>query len=161
MRILHLNDYALPMGGPETYLAALIDAQKAVGHEVALLATDSRGGGTLATFPSDAEPFVQPYGLAKGTTSSSKFLRALRQLYSPSARLTAAAVLRGFRPELVHVHMYLGQLSTAVMAPFRKARIPLVHTSHTYKIACPESTRMLPDGRYCRYPVGRACAGVN
>ena len=157
MRILHLNDYALPLGGAETYLAALICAQRQVGHEVGLMASDSRGGGTLASFPKESRPYEIPAYSAFGTTSSWQALRATRQMYNASALKCARTAAHGFAPDLVHTHMYLGQLSPAALEPFLTAGIPIIHTSHTYKVACPIGTRMLPDGRYCTFHVGVAC----
>lgn len=158
MRILHLNDYALPIGGAETYLAALIASQQKHGLDAALLATDSRGGGTLAVAPLDMEPFAWPLHWVRGTSSSTKLFRAARQLHNGNAAYCAEESLREFKPDIVHAHMYLGQLSPAVLEPFIKAQVPLIHTSHTYRIACPKGDRLLPSGENCRFRVGWVCA---
>lgn len=157
MRILHINDYAYPIGGAETYLGTLINAQIELGNRVSLLSSDSLGGGTLSRFPDPENTLVQTPIFTQGTSSSFRPLRALFQLYNTSALRAAKQVVDNFRPDIVHVHMYLGQLSPSVLNPFLNAGIPIIHTSHTYRSVCPKGDRMLIDHGFCRLPVGRAC----
>lgn len=157
MNILHINDYVYPIGGAETYLRALIEAQQKRGHKVSLLTSNSLGGGTLSKYPDPTNKLVSSPVVARGTTSSSRPLRALLQIYNRNAFNVATQAVDHFKPDIVHVHMYLGQLSPAVLTPFIKEKIPVVHTSHTYRSVCPKGDRMLTDNSFCRYPVGRAC----
>ncbi len=109
-----------------------------------------------------AEPGVEPVTpsvhRARGTSSDSAVRRATLQLYNRSAREAARRVLREFRPEVVHVHLYHGQLSPAVLTPFEDAGVARVVTAHNYRMVCPTGSRMLPDGGFCRYRVGWSCA---
>lgn len=157
MRILHINDYACLIGGAETYLAALIHAQRENGDTVALLASDSRGGGTFGIYPEERGYFDSQLFLAHGTSSSSQAIRAGLQLINISAYRSAQSAINEFRPEIVHVHMYLGQLSPMVLRPFIDLAIPLVHTSHAYRIVCPKGDRLLPGNVFCEKPAGLGC----
>lgn len=157
MKILHINDYARLIGGAETYLAALISAQRENGDHVALLASDSRGGGTFDLFPEERGFFENTPFLARGTSLSTQAIRAGLQLFNISAYKAAQRAIREFHPEVVHVHMYLGQLSPMVLRPFIEKGIPLVHTSHAYRIACPKGDRLLPGNIFCEKHVGIAC----
>lgn len=145
------------MGGAETYLATLISAQRDSGDEVRLLASDSRGGGTLEDYPENLPYFESNPYIANGTSSSSQWRRAGLQLLNISAYRVAKKALAEFRPQVVHVHMYLGQLSPAVLRPFTEGRIPLIHTSHNYRIACPKGDRLLPDNSFCEHLAGAVC----
>jgi glycosyltransferase involved in cell wall biosynthesis len=158
MRILHVNDYAYALGGAESYLGALVRAQRDSGHEAELLASDSRGGGTLALADASARFMGRPRFEARGISLSSRLWRAAVQMWNPSAGRAAARALREYRPDLVHVHTYLSQLSPAVLRPFFDAGVPLLHTSHTYRIACPKGDRMLRSGVPCTHRVGLICA---
>jgi len=157
VNILHINDYAYLIGGAETYLAALINSQREGGNHVALLASDSRGGGTFELFPEERGFFESNLFIAQGTSSSSQAIRAGLQLINISAYKAARKVIREFHPDVVHVHMYLGQLSPAVLRPFIESGIPLIHTSHAYRIACPKGDRLLPGNIFCEKHVGIAC----
>jgi glycosyltransferase involved in cell wall biosynthesis len=157
VRILHINDYAYPIGGAESYLRELIKAQQKRGHKVSLLTSNSLGGGTLTKYPDPTNKLVSSPVVARGTTSSSRPLRALLQIYNRNAFNVATQAVDHFKPDIVHVHMYLGQLSPAVLTPFIKEKIPVVHTSHTYRSVCPKGDRMITEGSFCRYPVGLAC----
>lgn len=158
MRILHVHDYAYAIGGAESYLRALVRAQRDSGHDVELLSSDSRGGGTLALADESARILERPRFEAAGISLSSPVCRAAVQLWNPSAGRAAARALSEYRPDLVHVHMYLSQLSPAVLRPFFGAGVPLLHTSHTYRIACPKGDRMLRGGVPCSHKVGWICA---
>jgi len=157
MRILHINDYALPLGGAETYLSALIRTQTNNGDEIRLLASDSRGGGTLEIYKQESDYIVDEPILAKGTSTSSQAMRAGKQFLNRSALQAAKKALNEFRPDLVHVHLYLGQLSPIVLRPFIGAGLPLVHTSHNYRVACPKGDRLLPGNHFCEQLTGITC----
>jgi glycosyltransferase involved in cell wall biosynthesis len=157
VRILHINDYACLIGGAETYLAALMSAQRENGDIVALLASDSRGGGTFEIYPEERGYFDSQLFLAHGTSSSNQAVRAGLQLINISAYRAAQKAIKEFRPEIVHVHMYLGQLSPMVLRPFIDLAIPLVHTSHAYRIVCPKGDRLLPGNVFCEKPVSLGC----
>jgi len=154
VRILHINDYACLIGGAETYLA------RENGDIVALLASDSRGGGTFGIYPEERGYFDSQLYLAHGTSSSNQAIRAGLQLANFSSYRTAQRAIKEFRPEIVHVHMYLGQLSPMVLRPFIDLTIPLVHTSHSYRIVCPKGDRLLPGNVFCEKPAGFGCIGT-
>lgn len=109
MRILMLNDLpTLPgpgHGGAEVVLARLTTALEARGHQVRL---HSRPGPRT--------------GLSK-----------VGALWDPWEARRLAAVVRDFRPEVVHAHNVLRELSAAVLRPIR--HLPVVMTVHDLRLA--------------------------
>jgi glycosyltransferase involved in cell wall biosynthesis len=63
--------------------------------------------------------------------------------------------LRDFRPDVVHVRMFLTQLSPRIL-PLLAGVPALLHVGN-YQTICPVNTRVLPDGAPCRYRAGREC----
>ena len=60
-----------------------------------------------------------------------------------------------FRPDVVHVNLYLTQLSPLILRAIRHT--PSVYYAQWYRAVCPLGTRLLPDGRACHSAVGTAC----
>jgi glycosyltransferase involved in cell wall biosynthesis len=142
MRILLISDYATPTGGAELMVLALRDALRRRGHDARLLASSARPLG-LPT-QADYECF--------GITSR---LRSLIQLANPSAVWRLHRVLEDFQPDVVHVRLFLSQLSPAILPLLRG--VPAIHHVAWYRSICPIGTKMLPNGMSCQEPAGAAC----
>src|SRR5262249_54288339 len=63
--------------------------------------------------------------------------------------------LAEFRPEVVHVRIFLTQLSPLIL-PLLRGIPSILHLSW-YRVVCPTGTKLLPDGRDCGSPAGRVC----
>ncbi|MCZ2837703.1 glycosyltransferase family 4 protein [Modestobacter sp. VKM Ac-2985] len=143
MRVLLLNDGGTPVGGAELQALRTRDLLRGAGHEVRLL---SSGASELGV-PSQAD------AVCFGTTHPK--LRVLSQTANPSAALALRRELASFRPDVVHLRMYLTQLSPLVLPLLRG--VPTVWQAVYYKAICPRGTKVLPDGSRCAVPAGRAC----
>lgn len=142
MRILLVNDYGCPAGGAEAIVSGLRDELRNRGHEVGLLTSDAGYRGA---------PLQVDY-LCRGTTSS---FRTLLQCANPFARRMMASALSEFRPDVVHVNLYLTQLSPSILPLL--ADIPTVYYAMWYRAVCPLGTKLLPDGKHCAEQDGVAC----
>lgn len=142
MRVLLVNDYASPTGGAEILILNLRDGLRARGHEARLLASRARPEG--AHWSAD-------YSCA-GTLTG---LRTPLQALNPSARRAMRHAIREFRPDVVHVGLFLTQLSPTILAPLRD--VPSLHHIQWYRAICPLGTKRLPDGSRCEVPWGAAC----
>ena len=144
MRVLLLNDAASPMGGAELQAVRTRQLLRSAGHEVRLLAstaTSLSGATTVA----DRTCF--------GTVHPR--LRVLTQTVNPSAVAALRGELATFRPDVVHLRMFLTQLSPLVLALLRD--VPTVWQAVFYKAVCPRGTKVLPDGSPCRVRAGVVC----
>lgn len=81
--------------------------------------------------------------------------RTLLQTANPSAWIALRDVLHGWRPDVVHVRMFLTQLSPLIL-PLLKD-IPALYHAVWYRAICPLGTKVLPDGSECQRPAGIAC----
>src|SRR6185503_12644278 len=102
MRILLASDYATPTGGAELMILALRDALRRRGHDARLFASSARPLGM------SSEADYECFGI-------SSRLRGLSQVANPSAFLSLNRVLRDFRPDVVHVRLFLSQLSPLIL----------------------------------------------
>lgn len=142
MKILLLNDYTLPLGGAELGTLMLRDGLREQGHDARIF------GARTGTDPGFAD--YHCYGsVGRG--------RTLLQAFNPSAYWQLRSVLKRFQPDIVHVRLFLTQLSPLILPLLRGYRC-LLHAVWLRPV-CPLATKVLPDGSACHYPWGGACLG--
>lgn len=142
MRILLLNDYATPTAGAEIMVLLLRDELRRRGHDVRVFASRAQ------LIPGDSYADYTCFG----TTSR---WQVVSSTFNISAWWNLRRVLRAFRPEIVHVKMFLWQLSPAILPLLRNT--PSFYHIVTYKPVCPRGSKMLPDGVRCTFRAGPAC----
>lgn len=140
MKVLLVNDYAAPRGGAEILTLALRDGLRARGHEVRLFTSTAGDGAPQA----DDRCF--------GTTSR---WRTLLQSWNPWAGRALRRTLADFQPDVVHVRMFLTQLSPSILAPLRS--VPSLAHVVWYRPVCPTGTKLLPSGAPCTERAGSVC----
>jgi Glycosyltransferase Family 4 len=142
VKILLVNDYAVPQGGAEILILNLREALRARGHDARLFASNAgeNSSGNLADYT------------CPGTTSR---LRTLLQSANPCAATELPRVLAGFRPDVVHVQMFLTQLSPLILPLLRS--VPSLYHVVWYRPICPLGTKLLPDRSSCYSPPGAVC----
>ena len=142
MKVLIVQDYATLNGGAEletfTLRAGLI-----------------RRGIDARLFASSAATEGESAGADYRGCGTAGRLRTLVQSINPPAALALRRVLASFRPDVVHVQLFLTQLGPLILPLLRS--IPAVHHVVWYRPICPKGTKLLPDGRPCHEPYGRPC----
>lgn len=142
MKVLLVHDYPTLAGGAELMMQTLRSGLRQRGHDARLFTSSAR---------SLAGPSIADYECL-GTTSS---FRTLLQTFNPFAFWKLRQVLAEFQPDIVHVRIFLTQLSPSILLLLRD--IPSIYHVAWYRPICPLGTKMLPDGMSCEYPVGGAC----
>ncbi|HVF27156.1 MAG TPA: glycosyltransferase family 4 protein [Pyrinomonadaceae bacterium] len=142
MKILLINDYAEPIGGAEVMTLALRDELRRRGHDARIFASSAQ-----LTDAASAADY-----LCFGTMSR---FRTLLQTANPWAFWRLREVLKEFRPDVIHVKMFLTQLSPLIL-PLLKD-VPALYHVVWYRPVCPKGTKMLPDKSPCRVRAGAAC----
>ena len=142
MRILLVNDYGTPAGGAEVIVMGLRDALRARGHEVRVFAS-SAGHSEKDSFADER---------CVGTAGR---WRTLLQTANPSAARGLRSMIARFEPDVVHVNLYLTQLSPLVLRALEG--VASVYYAQWSRAICPRGTRRLPSGSTCESFPGRAC----
>jgi glycosyltransferase involved in cell wall biosynthesis len=133
VRILVLHNHYKLAGGEDRVVATERALLTEHGHAVELLTVDNSS----------------IRGLRSQATA------ALRAAYSLQARHSVHQAIRGFRPDLVHLHNFFPLLSPSVLDACAQARLPVVHTLHNYRLACP-GAYLIRDSRPCETCLGRS-----
>lgn len=142
MKILLVNDYATVTGGAEIQLLALRDGLRQRGHDARIFASSARPLG------------AQDHGDYRCFGTTLPLLNGI-QVANPWAFFRLRRVLAEFQPDVVHVKMFLTQLSPLILPLLRE--VPALYDVVWYRPICPLGTKMLPDGSPCTSPPGRVC----
>lgn len=120
----------------------LRDALRLRGHDARLLASSARPLG----IPSQAD--YECFGMTSR-------LRGLTQVANPSAYLSLHRILQNFKPDIVHVRLFLSQLSPLILPLLEN--VPAIFHEAWYRSICPIGTKLLPGFTRCHEHAGLAC----
>jgi glycosyltransferase involved in cell wall biosynthesis len=142
MKILLINDYGIPQGGAEIQMLRLRQLLRERGHDARLFTSSVTDGN---------QRHEADYKCL-GTVSS---FRTLLQTLNPWAYFRLRNVIREFRPDIIHVKLFLTQLSPLIL-PLLK-NIPSLYHVAWYRPVCPTGTKFLPNGNTCTVSAGISC----
>lgn len=141
MQILEINNYHYLRGGSERYFFDLISLLEEHGNMVRTLSVEHRKNMLV-----DKMIVAPPKGVkTEGIGSISNIARFI---YSPSARKAVREALSQFKPDIIHLHIYYGQLSASILKPLHEYGAPIIQTLHEYKLVCP-THGLYAQGAYC------------
>ncbi|NJN86343.1 MAG: glycosyltransferase, partial [Leptolyngbyaceae cyanobacterium SL_7_1] len=143
MKVLLLNDIGTATGGAELQMLSLRQGLRDRGHEVRLL--------TSQVIPIEGSKLLAD-DVCFGSNTR---LQVLTQTINPSAYLALRRALQTFQPDVVHVRIFMGQLSPLIL-PLLKD-IPCLYQAAMYRAICPKGTKVLPDGNSCTSRAGLSC----
>ena len=147
MRILLANKFFYHKGGVETYFFALAEGLQALGHEVAFFSMQH---------PKNEPSYWSKYFVSEkdynGKISAFRKVKEAGSLiYSFEARAKFDALLREFKPDIIHLNNVHRQLTLSILdAPYLKEHhVPVVYTAHDYILLCPAYTMVNGRGEIC------------
>jgi len=142
VKILLVTDYAHPVGGAELKFLRLRDGLRQRGHDARVFSTTAvnEPGASFADYT------------CHGTTAP---YRTLLQSANPFAARQLRRVLSSFQPDVVHVGVFLTQLSPLILPALRT--VPSLYHAAWYRPVCPTATKTLPNGATCTDHWGGAC----
>jgi glycosyltransferase involved in cell wall biosynthesis len=131
LRLVFVNKYARVTGGADRYCLELARLLRARGHDVRFLAThhdsnletNGRFIGTRVT-----------HETRDGLSSRQRLHVVADSLWNAEAADAMERLLTEFRPDVVHVHKLLPNLSIAPLWVARRHRVPVLQTLHDYEL---------------------------
>jgi glycosyltransferase involved in cell wall biosynthesis len=142
MRVLIVHDYGTLHGGAEHMSMALRNGLRARGHDARL-------------FASTAQPLPLPNAADHTCYGTITSARHVLQAVNPFAVIRLRTMLREYRPDVVHVRMFMTQLSPLILPLLRQ--VPSLLHVVNYDLICPLNTKLLPSGSACHQRAGMAC----
>ncbi|MBL8731074.1 MAG: glycosyltransferase [Planctomycetes bacterium] len=152
MRVLHLCHQFLPetRGGVESYVADLIGAQQAAGHDVEVIT------GSQAPWPQIGFERYEYGGVpVHRLHRDDLFFDLYAKSWHPGVADALENFLASHHPEVVHVHQWI-RLTTDLVHIVQRCGIAAVVTLHDHYLSCPRAFRLRPDGEVCFRPLSPA-----
>ncbi|HEY1395728.1 glycosyltransferase family 4 protein [Roseateles sp.] len=134
MRILQINNFEDIRGGSDRVFQLTTKLLLDQGHEVATLACGDRSF-------DDRKRSVLLRQNGYFSKNPLTTLRNIRQfVYRDETAEAIETLSQTFRPDIAHLHIFYGQLSSSVLQALKNLGIPCVMTVHEYRMLCPIST---------------------
>jgi glycosyltransferase involved in cell wall biosynthesis len=144
MNILQINSCHYFRGGSETVYFNTSQLLKDHGHNVAFFSSiDERNE------KSDFEQYFVPTVNIRNLSLIRKTKKIPSYLYNRTTVKKLEQLLKIFKPDVAHVHIFYAVLSVSVLRTLEKHKIPVVHTVHDYRLLCPVNTFLDKDGQIC------------
>lgn len=140
LRILNIGQNYRITGGSDRYMFSLAKLLEGHGHTVIPFAArheKNEKSDWGAYFP-EAIDFDSPKASQIG-----KFI------FSKAAADNLARLIEVARPDIAHLHIYYGKITSSILPVLRRYRIPVVQTLHEYKTVCPVYTLLRNNGAIC------------
>jgi glycosyltransferase involved in cell wall biosynthesis len=134
MKVLQINNSEAIIGGSERVYHLTSELLARNGHQVCSLSCGDEAVGD----------YKRAYLLPRNGYYGSAPLAALRNAARFIHRCEAARLLQDIvqreRPDVAHLHIFYGQLSSAILPVLRRNGVPTVMSVHEYRMLCPTST---------------------
>ena len=150
MKVIHLpfTYYPDPVGGTETYVAALIQQMRQQGVDGVVVA------------PADEPGVYSVQGTTVCRLAVSSNRLTLRELYGEGDARVAEQFTRLLdheRPDLVHMHAFTSAVSLQLVRIAQGRSIPVVFTYHTPSVSCQRGTLLRWGRAVCDGQMKRRC----
>ncbi|PWB82114.1 MAG: hypothetical protein C3F08_00455 [Candidatus Methylomirabilota bacterium] len=133
MKLLQLyNQYRSLFGGEETVVKRTAELMEKHGGEARLILRSSRG--------LDRSPLGRAQAFVSG-------------VFNPFSYREVAEYVKGYLPDVAHVHNLYPLFSPSVLVALRRAGVPVVMTVHNHFHTCPTANHLCK-GRICERCVG-------
>lgn len=131
LRILSVHNAYQQRGGEDSVVDDEVQLLRENGHEVELYRRDNQDIATMG-----------------------KLAAARDTLWSVRTQHEVEAVLKRFRPDVVHTHNTFPLISPSIYWAAAKCHVPVVQTLHNFRLLCPQAM-LLREGKVCEDCVGK------
>jgi glycosyltransferase involved in cell wall biosynthesis len=145
LSILNISQNYYVRGGSDRYYFCLAELLENQGHRVIPFASNQA---------ENQKTIWSKYFPVAVNFDSPKPNDIFRFIYSQSAAKSINKLIQDHNPQVAHLHIYYGQLTSSILSPLKKAGIPIIQTLHEYKLVCPVYT-LVSNGNICETCAGR------
>jgi len=143
MKILNVNNYHYVRGGSDRHYLDLGELLIKNGHEVVWFSTSFQNKAMKGAY------FLEPGDFKRFSVKN-----VFNFLYSYPARNKIRKIIKIEKPDIAHLHIYYGYFTSAILAPLKRAGIPIIQTLHDYRLICP-ANNLVSHGNICESCRGR------
>jgi glycosyltransferase involved in cell wall biosynthesis len=144
MRILLINSKHFIDGGADRVYLNTGKLLEDNGHNVAYFSTLNEKNINCDY----SKYFVNNINPRQGSLLS-KIQIVKKYLYNDEALVKLKILIKDFKPDVAHIHLFYGALSSSILHILKDNRIPIVITIHDYRLLCPVNSMLDKQGRIC------------
>jgi glycosyltransferase involved in cell wall biosynthesis len=144
MRILLINRNHFIGGGADRVYLNTGKLLEESGYDVAYFSTSNEQNGVSDYgdyFVNDVKP--------RNGNFYSKIKGVKKYLYNNEAVDNLERLIKDFKPEVAHLHLFYGALSASVLKTLKDNKVPIVITIHDYRLLCPVNAMLDKEGQIC------------
>jgi glycosyltransferase involved in cell wall biosynthesis len=147
MKILIACDYGGPWGGAQVAMLNEVEGLKAGGHQVKILSSDFIPGN---------DHLLADYTFRHHQVNTRALSTYIRVIYNFRPKALIEKVLKEFRPDIIHMHLFTQQISPSIL--YLNADIPIVATVHDCSMFCPIGNKFIYSSHeICHHNWGKIC----
>ncbi len=144
MKILQINNYHYLKGGSERVYFETSKILEKNGHEILFF--------SIKDDESDShysdKYFVKPFDY-KNASYLKKIKYTAGFIYNIEAKENLGLLIENEKPDIVHLHIFYGRLTSSILPVLKKYNIPVVMSVHEYRMLCPAYIMRDNKGKIC------------
>jgi glycosyltransferase involved in cell wall biosynthesis len=144
MRILLINRKHFIDGGADRVYLNTGKLLEDNGHNVAYFSTVNDKN----LYTDYNKYFIDNIKPRQGTLLS-KIQTVKKYLYNDEVFVKLKKLIKDFKPDVAHIHLFYGALSSSILYTLKDNRIPIVITIHDYRLLCPVNSMLDKQGHIC------------
>lgn len=144
MKVLLINNQHLVKGGAHKVYFNTAELLEKYGHKVYFFSTQEEG---MVEY--DKKRFFPKRVNYREINVLEKFKATKSFVYNKEAYDKICEYLKVIKPDVAHVHLFMGGLTVSVLKALNENNIPIVHTVHDYRLICPAYTFLDNKNQIC------------
>lgn len=145
MKVLTINNYHHIRGGSETMYLETARLLEGMGHQVLYFSTKSEKNQAHG----DSSEFIEAKNFQAHDSLWKKIKFTASFIFNFEARRKLTTLIKRERPDIAHLHIYYGHMSSSILPVLKRLKIPIVLSIHEYRLLCPAYTMVNGKGEVC------------
>lgn len=144
MKILEVNNFQYVRGGSDVMYLNTSKLLREAGHDVIEFSQESS-----TNEQSDFSKYFPKYLNFAEAGITEKMRLMSNFFFSSQASKNLKKLIRDHKPDIAHLHIFYGGLTSSILPVLKDNNIPIVVTLHEYKLLCPVYTLLDNKGLVC------------
>jgi glycosyltransferase involved in cell wall biosynthesis len=132
MRILLINNYHYQKGGADNVYFNTAELLRKKGHDVFFFSANH----PLNTASNETKYFTTFHDY-RNSSLIQKIKGIPPFIYDRKAHSNLLLLIDEVKPDIAHIHLFMGGLSSSILTALKARKIPIIQTVHDYRLLCP------------------------
>lgn len=144
MKILLINNCHFKRGGADIVYFNTGELLKQKGHEVFYFSSYNDKNQSYSH-----DKYFSPQTDYRKASFIKKIASIPDFIFNRKASILLEKHIREIKPDIAHIHLFMGGLSSSILTILRKNKIPIIHTVHDYRLICPAYLMLNGNNEIC------------